>query len=150
MDKRIYKTMEYISFHDMTITDALFKNHVLIIKLDGVYCFLENNNEKGVFVSNGEQKLVITVRNILNWHDWENELQCTDDFSVLNGKTFLALESKEEKKIKLIYSIGEIEIEITEIFSEILLTDLYWYRGLDDEERKYMNLPISSLPVSFF
>jgi hypothetical protein len=149
MDKRIYKTMEYISFHDMTITDAVFRDHLLILKLDGVYCFLENNNTKGVFASNGEQKLVITVRKLLNWHDWESDLQGVNDFSSLNGKTFLDL-SCEEKNVKLIYSIGEIDLEIKDVFAEILLADLYWYRGLNDEERKYMNLPISSLPVSYF
>lgn len=31
--------MEYISFHDMTITDAVFRDHLLILKLDGVYFF---------------------------------------------------------------------------------------------------------------
>ncbi|MBL1224216.1 hypothetical protein [Enterococcus sp. BWR-S5] len=150
MDKRVYKTMEYISFHDMTITDAVFKNHLLIIKFDGVFCFLENNNTKGVFVSNGEQKLVITVKKMLNWHDWENDLQDVNDFSSLNGKIFLALSCEEEKKAKLIYSIGEIDLEIEDIFAEILLTDLYWYRGLDDEERKNTDIPVSSLPVSYF
>lgn len=85
----------------------------------------------------------------MNWHDWENDLQGVNDFSSLNGKTFLDL-SCEEKNVKLIYSIGEIDLEIEDVFAEILLADLYWYRGLNDEERKYMNLPISSLPVSYF
>ncbi|OJG70614.1 hypothetical protein RV11_GL001014 [Enterococcus phoeniculicola] len=98
---------------------------------------------------NGEQKLVLVVRKVLNWHDWENDLQSADDFSLLNGKAFLDL-SEEETKVKLIYSIGEIGLEIEERFAEILLADLYWYRGLNDEEQNTMKLPISSSPVSFF
>ena len=149
MAKQIYKTMEYISFHDMTITGVVLQKQILTLAFDGVYCFLENNKKKGVYVSSGEQNLVLVVRNVLNWHDWENELQRTDDFSSLNGKTFLAL-NVEETKVKLIYSIGEIDLEIEEMFAEICLADLYWYRGLDENERNSMTLPVSSLPVSFF
>lgn len=133
----------------MTITDATFQKNILTLTFDGVYCFLENNKKKGVYVSNGEQKLILVVRKVLNWHDWENDLQSADDFPSLNGKTFLDL-SEEETKVKLIYSIGEIELEIEDLFAEILLADLYWYRGLNDEEQNTMKLPISSSPVSFF
>jgi len=155
MSQIISNTYNFFSFHDSPITNCYLENDFLYFEFEFVFCFLNNNKTPAIYSSEGYPKIVIHLKRIINWNDFEENKTVSSDykyhFAELIGKTFLAF-SHENSRETIEYSIGVIHFELFEFQVIVFPTNLFLFRELDKVELLTMSLnefPKTNLPVSF-